>query len=205
MKTTARYFFGFVMMLFLGGLAGCDNNDPAKEDVPEMITEITLIFSDGQGSVVTATATDPDGDGPQGLVVNRTIELAQSTTYTLKITLLNTLAASTSEQHDITAEVAKEADDHMFFFGWTSGLFDNPGGDGNIASRNGLVNYSGGNGAVDSKNLPLGLTTTWTTASSVKAGEFRIMLKHVPAIKTDETGADVGETDLDVTFDLVVI
>jgi hypothetical protein len=81
------------------------------------------------------------------------------------------------------------------------GTFLDPAGNGNIDSRNDPVNYAGGADSKDDKGRPLGLTTTWTTATgSTTAGTFRILLKHQPELKSDTSDSSVGETDLDVTF-----
>ena len=205
MKTQViRFCLSVPLFVSLLSLQGCDNNDPVKEDVPETITEVTLTFTNDQGGTVRATASDPDGEGVQDMVVGYPIDLALNKTYTLKIKRINGLAEPSSPNYDVSAEVAEEGNEHMFFFGWTNNLFTNPAGDGNIDGRSGAVNYYGASDSRDSKNLPLGLTTTWTTTSAVGTGTFRVMLKHLPAIKTETTGTDVGETDLDVTFDLVV-
>ncbi|MDQ3394846.1 MAG: hypothetical protein M3512_12145, partial [Bacteroidota bacterium] len=45
--------------------------------------------------------------------------------YTLKLDLQNSIAGES-----IAEEVEEEAGEHMFFFGWTSGLFSDPTGDG---------------------------------------------------------------------------
>lgn len=186
-------------------LQGCDSNDPVKEDVPELITEVTLVFTtDGGSTTVSVTATDPDGEGVQDMVVGSPIDLSVNKTYTMKIMLVNGLADPGSDAYDVSSEVAEEGDEHMFFFGWTNNIFSSPAGDGNIDDRAGLVNYSGGSDSNDANGLPLGLTTTWTTSAAPASGTFRLMLKHQPGLKTASSGSNVGETDLDITFDVVV-
>jgi hypothetical protein len=92
----------------------------------------------------------------------------------------------------------------MFFFGWTANLFADPTGDGNIDNRTDAVNYSGASNALDENNLPLGLTTTWTTTGSSGGGTFRVLLKHQPELKSANSTSTVGETDLDLTFNIGV-
>lgn len=178
-------------------LASCDDDDPVKEDVPELITKATLTFTPvgSSGAVITATATDPDGEGVNDLTVDGPINLAAGATYTLTISLINELADPNDEEYNITEEVEEEGDEHMFFFGWTGDVFADPTGNGNIDNRADGVNYED----EDVNGLPLGLTTSWTT-SAASNGTFRVVLKHQPDLKTTTSGFDTGETDLDVTF-----
>jgi hypothetical protein len=202
-----RYFLSLTAFVSLFFFAGCDNNDPAKEDVPELITEVTLKFTTegvtGGGSSSSSTAIDPDGDGPQGLIVDSPINLNKSQNYRLDITLINGLADPASDEYDLTGEVAAEGTEHMFFFGWTTNLFASPTGNGNIDNRADAVDYRGPN-SKDGNGLPLGLATLWTTPSSPTGGTFRVVLKHLPGLKTETSGVDIGETDLDVAFSIEI-
>jgi hypothetical protein len=176
--------------------SSCNNDDePTRENTPELITKVTLTFLPVTGSPVIVTATDPDGDGPQDLEIDGTIELVNNIPYTLSISLSNTLVAETDPAYDISAEVEEEGDEHIFFFSWTNDVFNSPTGNGNIDSRADDVNYSDS----DDNGLPLGLVTNWT-GSNGKSGDFRIVLKHQPGIKSETSTASDGETDLDLTF-----
>ena len=201
----ALKFLSFLLLVSF--LTACENEDPQKEDVPELITKATLTFTpEGTGGTVIATATDPDGEGVKDITVDGPINLAPNRTYKVTIALVNGLASPTSDDYDITKEVRQEGDEHMFFFSWTNDLFSNPAGNGNIDNRNDAVNYSGGTDSKDSNNRPLGLTTTWTTASTAAApggvlsGVFRVLLKHQPELKSDTSTSGSGETDLDISF-----
>jgi hypothetical protein len=187
-------FVGLVSMASL--LSGCDDDDPKKEDTPELITRATLTFTpEGGGSVVVVTATDPDGEGVQDVTVDGPINLASNKTYRLSLALINDFAQPSAPGYDISAEVEEEGDEHMFFFAWTDNLFTDPAGNGNIDNRVDDVNYQD----VDANGLPLGLETGWTTGN-ISSGTFRIVLKHQPQTKTSSSAATVGETDLDITF-----
>lgn len=184
---------------------GCKDDDPTKEDVPELITKVTLTFTpDGGGTVVVVTATDPDGEGVQNIGVDGPINLAANKTYVLTLDLINELAAPTAPEYSVTDEVEEEGDEHMFFFSWTNNIFSNPAGNGNIDNRTDAVNYTGGANSTDVNNRPLGLTTTWTSSVSVASGSFRVLLKHQPGLKSDTSDSNTGETDLDLTFTLNV-
>lgn len=179
----------------------CDSDDPVKEDVPELITKVTLTFTpDGDGSPVIVTATDPDGAGLQPLEVDGVIELAANTTYSLEIALVNQLADPSAPEFDITSEVREEGDEHMFFFSWTGNVFSDPSGNGNIDNRNDAVNYLD----EDVNGLPLGLETSWTSTDDLASGAFRIILKHQPELKSSTSDSSVGETDLDISFEISV-
>ena len=177
-------------------LSGCDDDDPVKEDVPELITKATLTFiPSGGGSAVVVTATDPDGEGIQDLQVDGPINLEAAKSYSLSIALINGLAQPSDLQYNITDEVEEEGDEHMFFFSWTNNVFSNPTGNGNIDNRADEINYED----VDDNGQPLGLTTSWTTAGT-SSGNFRVILKHQPELKSATSDSNTGETDLDVTF-----
>ncbi len=126
-----RYSEVSVRRLLLGAavvsiamLSGCsDDDDPKKEDVPELITKVTLTFTPASGSAVVVNATDPDGEGVQSLVIDGPINLATGTTYTLGVQLINGLAAPTDEAYDVTKEVEREGDEHQFYFAWTNNVF----------------------------------------------------------------------------------
>ena len=187
---------GYSLCLLLTLMAACDTIEPQREDVPELITKATLTFTPpGGGQSTIATAIDPDGEGVQDLQVDGAIDLAASTTYTMTIALVNELAFEGSAEFDISNEVAEEADEHLFFFGWSDSMFFDPAGDGNIDSRGDPVHYNDH----DEGGLPLGLSTTWVTGTA-SSGVLRILLKHQPDLKTETADADTGETDLDITF-----
>jgi hypothetical protein len=186
-----------VSMIFM---SACDDDDPQKEDTPELITKATLIFTpSGGGSAVVVTASDPDGDGVQNIAVDGPINLGAAKTYILTIQLINELADPGDAEYNITTEVEEEGDEHMFFFSWTNNIFNDPTGNGNIDNRSDDVNYED----EDVNSLPLGLATFWTTAGA-SSGKFRLMLKHQPDLKSVSSTSSTGETDLDIEFTINV-
>ena len=181
-------------------LSGCDDDDPVKEDVPELITKASVIFTPtAGGSPVTVTATDPDGEGVQDIQVDGPITLAANTSYTMSIDLINGLAQPSDPAYHVSDEVEEEGDEHMFFFSWSNNAFSNPTGNGNMDARVDPVNYVD----EDVNGLPLGLETSWTTAAA-SSGQFRVVLKHQPDLKSETSDSNTGETDLDITFTLTV-
>jgi Trk K+ transport system NAD-binding subunit len=172
-----------------------DPNAPSCENEEEIITDVVLTFTpvDG-GTPITATAQDPDGEGPLDLQIVNDIELVESTEYTLAVTLANSI-----EGEDITEEIMEEDDEHMFFFAFTEDIFANPLGDGNVDNRSDAVVYND----FDENGLPVGLSTSWTTPTNMGfGGTFRIVLKHQPDIKSATSTVNDGGTDVDLTFGL---
>jgi hypothetical protein len=194
-----KVFFTLSVLTATIWLSSCDDGDPQKEDVPELITTAKLTFTpSGGGSVVVATATDPDGDGVKDIEVDGPINLLKNKTYTLSISLINGLASPTDDGYDITAEVEEEGDEHLFFFAWTNEVFTDPAGNGNVDNREDPLNYND----EDAGGLPLGLSTDWTTITVARSGTFRVILKHQPELKSATSPSSAGETDLDVTFNI---
>jgi hypothetical protein len=186
-----------ITLISIGFLSGCNSNDPKKEDTPELITKATLIFTPiGGGTVVEASATDPDGDGVQDIAVDGAINLIADTDYTLTLTLINELASPTDPAYDISAEVEEEGAEHLFFFSWTNNVFFNPTGNGNIDNRGDGINYNDS----DENGLPIGLSTNWSSSVNAASGKFRILLKHQPDLKSQTSTSSDGETDLDIEF-----
>jgi len=193
-----NYLLGLGLLLGITTLAGCtDNEAPEIENEEEIITDVTLTFiPDGGGTAIVAAAQDPDGEGVGELAIVSDIVLAANTSYTLTLDLENSIAGES-----IAEEVEEEADEHMFFFGWTAGLFTDPTGDGNIGANNRAdpVNYED----VDDNGEPLGLETTWTTGDAT-TGTFRVILKHQPDIKSAASTSNDGESDIDITWGITI-
>lgn len=196
MKNTSAYFLLILLLSGSSFLTGCnDDAVPAAENEEELITDVRLIFTPASGGTpVIVTATDPDGQGPQDLQAGEEIALAANTTYTLELELENSIAGE-----DITEEIEEEAGEHLFFFGWTNDLFSSPTGEGNIDNRNDPVIYND----TDQDQLPLGLSTTWTTADT-GSGTFRIVLKHQPGLKSETSTVQDGETDVDINWSISI-
>ena len=173
-----------------------DADAPECENEEEVIDKVTLTFTpvDG-GTTIVAVAADPDGPGPQDLVVED-ISLAQNKTYGMSITLENTI-----EGEDITEEIREEDEDHLFLFGWTGDIFTDPMGDGNIDNRVDVVNYND----QDSNGLPVGLSTNWTVGADGSSGTLRIVLKHQPEMKSADSNFEDGGTDIDITWNVNAI
>ena len=180
-------------------LVGCVE-EPVKEDVPELITKITLTFTPDVGALVMVSAADPDGEGVKSILPDGIILLDKDRSYTLTLGLINELADPSSPEYNLTSEIEKEGDEHLFFFNWTNNLFSSPSGNGNIDNRNDDLNY----GDKDVAGLPIGIKTYWIASATPTVGEFRILLKHQPGIKSLTSSATAGETDLDLIFSVEI-
>ncbi len=194
-----KYSVYAIALLTLSVLfTGCDDDDDAPEPVeePEVITDVTLIFTNNAdpSDVVQASAQDPDGIGAQPLAILGPINLDTSKTYTLTYEIFNNLE---TPGEDIGEEIEEEDDEHQLFFSFTNGAFASPTGNGNIDNAADPINY---NDADDNGN-PIGLSTTWTTPSTPSTGgTFTVQLQHQPGEKTATSDVTVGEADFVLEF-----
>ena len=197
--------FRLIALLFAAvAIVSCKNDDdavPEEENEVEVITTVSVVFTNTADptDIVTATAVDPDGEGAQELQVADEITLSPDADYTLSFIILNALDPADIE--DIAEEIEEEDDEHQIFFSWTANSFADPTGNGNIDTASDPVNYND----QDDNGNPVGLSTDWTTGADTFTGRtFRVRLQHQPDIKTNSTGAQDGDTDFDLTFTLNV-
>ena len=180
-------------------LTGCKKDDtevPEAENDEEVITDVKLIFTNNSNSsdIVEARAQDPDGVGVQELEILDEINLDTSKTYTLTFEIMNNL---NSPGENIGDEILEEAEEHQLFYSFSTNAFGSPSGNGNIDNSSDPINYND----YDSNNNPVGLSTNWTTSSTqLSNGFMTIRLQHQPGIKTSTSGANDGDTDLELQF-----
>ena len=181
MKTTksiSELLFALLIISTLITACGEENPPPVNEE--ELITTLTLTFTDSANTanVITATFRDTDGDGGTAPTQFDTIRLEAGKTYFTEITLLD---ESKTPAENISEEVLEEANDHHFFF--------------HATGANLTVTYEDLD--TNSPPLPVGLSTKWVTGSASN-GTTQVILKHQPEVKN---GTETpGETDVDVTF-----
>lgn len=180
---TNRFFYllAFVLIIFS---AGCDDDDPVIENPEEEITSVVLTLSpDGGGDDYVLNFSDTDGDGGNAPVFTTTGTLAANATYSGSINFAN-------EDEDVNVEIMAEDDEHQVFYVVSSGL-----------EMTLAYNDQDGNGA------PLGLLTNVTTAAA-GTGTITITLRHEPAkdpaVAIDNPAAAGGETDVEVSFDVII-
>jgi len=194
-----------VMAILFAGLVivSCSDDDdaPAEENEVEVITDVTLIFTNVADSqdVVTASAVDPDGEGVEDLEIMGAIVLDTDKAYTLTFEILNALDPDDVE--DIGDEILEEDDEHQFFFSFTDGAFGTPTGNGNIDNASDPISYED----QDDEGNPVGLETRWATDGDIlSGGTFRVVLKHQPDVKSATSTSSDGDTDFDLEFNLVI-
>ncbi|TXH24253.1 MAG: type 1 periplasmic binding fold superfamily protein [Cyclobacteriaceae bacterium] len=162
--------------------ASC-SDDPEATNEEEVITTVIVTLQPAEGETVTLTWDDTNLDAvvdESEIVVSKS--LISSTAYGATIQLLNKSADPVT---DITEEVKDEDEDHIFCFTVTT------------------VGIAITNLSKDSNELPVGITSTWTTSAPSTSGTVTITLRHQPGVKTgDCPGA--GDTDASITFPISV-
>jgi hypothetical protein len=165
-------------------LSSCEKEDNGEENEEEVITTLQLSFVPvGGGNTLTYKFDDPDGPGGANPTQDQ-IVLAPNSSYNVTVQLLN---KTVNPADDITIEVAEEAEAHRFYY--------EPSAGSNITVAN-LNN--------DPDGVPLGITSTWTTATTA-TGTIRVTLRHYPGNPPDKAAADPvnspkSSTDAEVNF-----
>lgn len=186
MKTIQKLVL--LAILIASVFASCQKDkvgDPHEHNEEELITTVTLAFTDSANTanVQYFTFNDPDGDGGNGPTQFDTIRLQANTTYYVAITLFD---ESDSEIDTISNEVLEEGIDHQFFF--------------STAGATATITYTD----ADDNGNPIGLQTKWITGN-VGTGTATVILKHQPDVKAPAPGNQaLGETDVEVPFVFVI-
>lgn len=199
MTTTNKLYLLALAFLALS-FSGCDSNDPVPENDGELITDVTLIFQELSdngspiGDPMSFKASDPEGIQTGQTPTVETVKLKKGSTYKMNISVANSI-----ENEDITAEILEESNEHQFYFLGTAFIggsapltymYDDPSGE--------LIGVSG---KVVSAADP-----------STNNAQMRIVLRHDldknypgasnPSFADFATAG--GESDLDITFPLVI-
>tara|TARA_Y100000385_G_scaffold141176_1_gene146523 strand:- start:251 stop:799 length:549 start_codon:yes stop_codon:yes gene_type:complete len=178
-------FFKYALLASTLIFASCsddDDNTPDPVNEEEVITTLNVILDAGD-SEVTLSYQDLSGDG-SSVISDVSGQLLPNTVYMGYITLLN---ETEDPAENITLEIEEEDLDHQFFYSIGDGLLV-------------TTEYAD----FDSEGNPLGLNFILTTAEA-SSGELTFTLRHEPT-KPNEGNLDIaeGETDIEVTFDIVV-
>lgn len=198
MNNLSRIRF-FILATFLAfTFSSCESDDPVEENDEEVITEVTLIFTEIDGT--GATIGDPFqfvASDPQGIELGtpsiETVTLTKGKSYKMEISLYNSIA-----DEDITEEVEEESDEHQFYFLGTA-FVGTPALTYTYADPSGEL--IGLNGTIEVATDPVS-----------NNANMRLVLRH--DLDKSYPGADNpnfenftqagGETDLDLTFPLVL-
>ena len=194
LRKLSIYLFAALTM----GFASCESDDPEAENEGEVITDVTLTFQElnASGGLVgtpfSAKASDPEGIEVGATPTIETVRLTKGKNYRLTITVTNSI-----EGEDITAEILEEADEHQFYFLGTAFT-------GNIMT----IAYDDPSGKL------IGLQNKLTVSSSPGTNntQMQVILRHdldknFPGASNPNFANYVqagGETDLDITFPVII-
>jgi len=162
-------------------------DDPIIPNEEEVITTMIYTLTPALGGDdVVFSFQDLDGDGGNDAVISEGV-LSANTAYSGSIQLLNELE---DPAEDITLEVEEEGEEHQFFFMNTNDLM--------------TVGYAD----MDASGNPIGIASAMLT-NDANSGTLTITLRHEPAKDAEGVAAgDItnagGETDIEVTFNVVV-
>ena len=203
MKTNMNNLLIACIVMLGIAVTSCSSEDPEFETDQELITDVTLLFTevDAAGNLTqntfTVTASDPEGlETGVRPEIQAITQLQPGKRYRLDISLFNSI-----ENEDVTQEIREDADDHQFFF--LGSAFIGP---------NDFLTYEYGD--QDQNGNPLGLLGYVTVSSTpgTNNGQFRLVLRH----DLDKNYAGInnpsftnfvaagGETDLDIVFQVTL-
>ena len=200
MKKAKLSFFLLFSVTSMIAFSSCKSEDPKEENEGEVITDVTLRFTEvdpvaGLGTPFEVKASDPQGLESGSTPTIGTINLTKGKTYRLEVSLFNGIA-----NEDITEEIEEEKEEHQFYFLGTAF----------VGSPVALYTYTD----EDSNGNPVGLSGTIAVSPTpgFNNAAFRLILRH--DLDKNFPGANNphwqnftqagGETDLDITFPLVV-
>ncbi|UBM59671.1 hypothetical protein LAG90_03280 [Marinilongibacter aquaticus] len=174
---------------FVALLSSCEKDDPVIPNEEEVITTLiyTLTPDSGAGDTVELKFYDADGDGGIAPVLTSSGPIKANTVYNGALRLLNEIEDPAEETTD---EIREESEDHQFFFKF----------DGLDATAVAVDADDNGN--------PIGLSSKFT-AGAASSGQLTITLRHQPdkfgqGVSDGEIANAGGETDIEVTFDVVI-
>jgi hypothetical protein len=174
-----NYLFGFALVAIFGNQS-CKKDHDHDHDESELITTVKISLTSPSGTVVSASWKDLTPNEPLGQTVG-TLNLDSGLVYNGKVELLD---ETKTPADDISAEVKKEADDHLFVYQQVPG---NPE----------IITIEATD--KDSKNLPLGLEFK-LTAINKGAGKLNIVLKHQPGEKDGNRGPGDEDFNIEIPF-----
>ena len=186
-KLSAKPLLALLLAAPLVFTACKKDDEPEPEEDNELITTVTYALTPAAGSTApAATITWDDLDGAGGaapVITGGPLALRAGTTYTGTITLLD---KTKNPVANVTDEVAKEKDEHLFFYDPTPANLV-------TVTRTDL----------DSKGLQVGLTTRVVTTTAA-TGTLKITLRHQPGAGVKNGTFAPGDTDVEATVPVTV-
>ncbi len=191
---------GFLIAAGMMAFTACESEDPAVENDGEVITDVTLTFTEldasgtAVGSPFSFKASDPQGIEVGASPTIETVTLSSGKTYQLDIEVFNSI-----ENEDITEEILEEGDEHQFYF--LGSLFV-----GSPAPASYAYNDAGG------ELIGLRGIVTMQSSPGTNTAAMRVVLRHDlnknfegatnPHFANYEQAG--GESDLDILFPVVI-
>lgn len=166
-------------------VVGCDDSHvhaPHDDHEHEAITTVVLKVANKADVSDTASVRflDADGDGGAAPVLPGVLGLRSGATYTASLRFLD--QSNPADVHDLNEEIGgSESDDHRVFW---------------VSEHGSLVPTILDK---DPNGLPLGLEADLVVSGS-GADTLRVVLRHLPGIKTSASTIIDGETDADIDF-----
>lgn len=163
-----------------------DHDDHSHEG--ELITTVVVTAVDGDGNEQKFEFADLDGIGGNKPTID-TIRLSKGL-HSVSLAFYDDSDLDHGHEHgeeeehgeNITTEILEEMNDHLICF-TTDDILEVLATD------------------KDDNGLPIGITSSWHTIG-LGTTSINIQLKHQPGIKNGECA--LGETDIDVTFPLII-
>ena len=142
-----------------------DKEVPEPEE-NELITKVTLKFTNSANAndIATVTWTDPDGDGGTAPTIG-TLNLKANTAYSFEVSEVLNETASDPDERNVLAEIEEESDEHLWVYTPAAGL--------NLA----LVRTD-----KDANNLAIGIKGT-AAVGAISSGSLQVVLRHQPGVK----------------------
>jgi hypothetical protein len=188
---TTKLFVGALFCLSLITSCSSDDDNPPPVNPEEIITNVTLTFTNNADAtdIVTLASVAPDGqDGTSTETI--TGNFTAGATYDLSLAITN--ASETPADDVLNDDIIPEADEHFFSYAVNNI---------NLTMTRDADDIDGPNGS------KLGVNTTWV-AGAASTGNVQITLTHEPTA-TDDTGGfgtpTGGSEDLNITFNNVDI
>lgn len=167
-------------------VSGCkkDDDELPEADENELITKVSLRFTNTADAtdVVTVTWADPDGDGGASPAIG-TLSLKPNASYTFEVSEVLNETAQEEDERNILNEIKEESDEHLWVY--------KPAG----------VNLTITRTDRDENNIEIGLRGTAVTGAG-SAGTLKATLRHQPGEKNGTEAP--GSTDFEATFPVTI-
>jgi len=167
-------------------LSACKKDKELPEaDENELITKVSLKFTNvaDASDIATVTWADPDGEGGVAPTIG-TLNLKANAAYTFEVSEVLNETATDPDERNVLNEINEESDEHLWVYKPNAGL--------NIS----LVRTD-----KDENNLEIGLKGTAATGAA-SSGQLQVILRHQPGVK--DGSETPGSSDFDALFPVSV-